>query len=297
MKKKLLAPILMVVLLLSLAACSDDGDKITIGAQTYTETKILAYMYKDLIEEDTDITVDVKEDIETSPIVLEGMQGGDIDMSTQYTGTALSSFTDIEDPKDADATFQQAEEFFGGEDFEFAVLDKIGYANTYQFTVTEALAEEKGYEKVSDLEDDADDYKAGFDTAWLERDNDGYPAFKETYGFEFGNTNPMEIGLVYDAVKNEEMDVVLAYSTDPRIVEFDLKLLEDDENFFPPYDAVPMVRQEVLDEHPEIEEAIEPLFGAFDEEQISILSGKVDNEGEQIEDVATEYLEEEGLLE
>jgi len=297
MRKKLIAPILMIALLVALAACSDDSDEITIGAQTYTETKILAYMYKDLIEHETDIAVDVKEDIETSPIVLEGMQGGDIDMSTQYTGTAISSFTDIDNPKDSDATIQQAEEFFGGEDFEFEVLDKIGFANTYQFTVTEELAEEKGYEKVSDLKDDAGDYKAGFDTAWLERDNDGYPAFQETYGIDFGDTNPMEIGLVYDAVKNGEMDVVLAYSTDPRIVEYDLKLLEDDENFFPPYDAVPMVRQEVLDEHPEIEEAIEPLFGAFDEEAISILSGKVDNEGEQIEDVAREYLEEEGLLE
>ncbi|HLQ96030.1 MAG TPA: glycine betaine ABC transporter substrate-binding protein [Pseudogracilibacillus sp.] len=293
--KKVLITILMSALLLALTACSDD-DKITIGAQTYTETKILAYMYKDLIEQETDLTVDVKEDIETSPIVLEGMQSGDIDMSTQYTGTALSSFTDIENPKDSDATVEQAEEFFGGDDYEFEVLDKIGYANTYQFTVTEDLAEEKGYEKVSDLKDDADEYKAGFDTAWLERDNDGYPAFQETYGFEFGDTNPMEIGLVYDAVKNGEMDVVLAYSTDPRIVEYDLQLLEDDENFFPPYDAVPMVREEVLENEPGIEDAIEPLFGAFDEEQISILSGKVDNDGEQIEDVATEYLEEEGLL-
>src|SRR5699024_3770914 len=285
----------MSALLLALTACSDD-DKITIGAQMYTETKILAYMYKDLIGQETDLTVDVKEDIETSPIVLEGMQSGDIDMSTQYTGTALSSFTDIENPKDSDATVAQAEEFFGGDDYELEVLDKIGYANTYQFTVTEDLAEEKGYEKVSDLKDDADEYKAGFDTAWLERDNDGYPAFHETYGFEFGDTNPMEIGLVYDAVKNGEMDVVLAYSTDPRIVEYDLQLLEDDENFFPPYDAVPMVREEVLENEPGIEDAIEPLFGAFDEEQISILSGKVDNDGEQIEDVATEYLEEEGLL-
>lgn len=286
----------MIAVLLALAACSND-DKVTIGAQTYTETKLLAYMYKDLIEQETDLTVDVKEDIETSPIVLEGMQSGDIDMSTQYTGTALSSFTDIENPKDSDATVEQAEEFFGGDDYKFEVLDKIGFANTYQFTVTEALAEENGYEKVSDLKDDAAEYTAGFDTAWLERDNDGYPAFQDTYDIEFGDTNPMEIGLVYDAVKNGEMDVVLAYSTDPRIVEYDLKLLEDDKNFFPPYDAVPMVRQEVLEETPEIEDAIEPLFNSMDEEEIATLSGKVDNEGEEIKDVATEYLEDEDLLE
>src|SRR5699024_1155540 len=130
------------------------------------------------------------------------MQGGDIDMSTHYIGQAIFSFTVIQDLKDAHAALRQEDNYFGGGTFEFAGLDKIGYANTYQFTVTEKLAEEKGYEKVSDLKDDADDYKAGFDTAWLERDNDGYPAFKETYDFEFGDTNPMEIGLVYDAVKN-----------------------------------------------------------------------------------------------
>src|SRR5699024_12819151 len=83
------------------------------------------------------------------------------------------------------------------------------------------------------------------------RSSDLYPAFKETYGFEFGDTSPMEISLVYDAVKNDEVDVVLAYSTDPRIVAYDLKLLEDDKDFFPPYDAVPTIRQETLDENPE----------------------------------------------
>jgi len=296
MRKITIGSILMLLLIVPLAACSGGG-KITVGAQTYTETKILAYMYKDLIEHETDLEVEVKPDIETSPIVLEGMKSGDIDISTQYTGTAISSFTDIDNPKDSDATLQQAKDFFSGEDFEFEVLDKIGFANTYQFTVTQELADEYGFEKVSDLKDYAGDFKAGFDTAWLERKNDGYTAFQETYDIEFGDTNPMEIGLVYDAVKNGEMDVVLAYSTDPRIVSYDLKLLEDDKNFFPPYDAVPMIRKEVLDENPEIEDAIEPLFGAFDEEAIAELSGKVDNDGEEIEDVAKEYLEDQGLLE
>src|SRR5690625_486504 len=283
----------MVVLL----ACCGGGNKITISTQTYTETKVMAYMYKELIEDQTDVKVDVKEDLATSPIVLEGMQKGEIDMSTQYTATAIASFEDIETPDDSDATLEQARELFGGEDFEFEVLDPLGFANTYAFTVREDIADEYGFDKVSDLEGVAEDFSAGFDTAWLERDNDGYPAFKETYGFEFGDTSPMEISLVYDAVKNDEVDVVLAYSTDPRIVAYDLQMLEDDENFFPPYDAVPVVREEVLDENPEIKEALEPLLDAFDEEEIAALSGKVDNDGEEVKDVAIEYLKENGLIE
>lgn len=296
MKRFTIVSILLLLLVAPLAACSSKGDKVTIGALPQTEAKILSHMMKYLIEQDTDLTVEVKEDINTSPIILEGMQQGDIDIAVQYTGTSISSFTEIENPQDAEATLAQAKELFGVDKFNFAVLDRFGFANTYAFTITQELADKHGYETVSDLRDDAGNYNAGFDTAWLERTNDGYPAFKEVYDIEFGQTNPMEIGLVYEAVRNGNMDIVLAYSTDPRIVSYDLKLLEDDKNFFPPYDAVPFVRQELLDEHPEIAELIQPLLGAFDETKIAMLSGKVDNDGEEIKDVAKQYLEDEGLL-
>ncbi|HLR62390.1 MAG TPA: glycine betaine ABC transporter substrate-binding protein [Lentibacillus sp.] len=296
MKKFGIVSVLIMLLFAPLAACSGSGT-ITIGAQTYTETKILAHMYKDLIEQETDLSVEITPDMATSPIVLEGMQSGDIDMSTQFTGTAISSFTEIENPKDSAATLQQAKDFFSGDDFNFKFFDGLGYANTYAFTVREDIAEEYGLEKVSDLQGIASDFSAGFDTAWLERENDGYTAFVDTYGFEFGDTNPMEIGLVYDAVKKGEVDIVLAYSTDPRIVAYDLKILKDDKSFFPPYNAAPVVRNEVLDEYPEIADAIEPLIGSFDEETIGNLNGKVDLDGEEIEDVAKKYLEQQGLLE
>src|SRR5699024_11470621 len=141
----------------------------------------------------------------------EGMQQGEIDMSTQYTGTAIASFEDIETPDDSDATLEQARELFGGEDFEFEVLDPLGFANTYAFTVREDIADEHGFDKVSELEGGAGDYSAGFDTAWPERDNDGDPACKETCGAEFGDTSPLAIGLVHGAVKTDGVDVVAAY--------------------------------------------------------------------------------------
>src|SRR5699024_10976903 len=120
-------------------------------------------------------------------------------------------------------------------------------------------------ETFSDLKDIAEDMKFGVDTSWLERKGeDGYEAFKEEYGFEFGKTYPMEIGLVYDALKNNEVDVTLAYSTDPRIDPYNLVILEDDKNFFPPYDACPVIDQDLLDDHPDVEDAIKPLIGKID---------------------------------
>ncbi|GAA0308224.1 osmoprotectant transport system substrate-binding protein [Gracilibacillus halotolerans] len=295
MKKKLIA--FFSVLTLLLAGCGSGGDTITIGAITSTETKLMAHIYKQLIEDQTDLTVEVKEDLATSPVIIESMKAGDLQGSMQYTGTSLSSFFEIENPQDSEATLQQAKDAFAGDEFNFHWFDSHGFSNTYIFTVTRELAEEHNLEKVSDLKDIAGDLRAGFDTAWLEREEDGYPAFKEVYGIEFGDTKPMEISLVYDAVKNGEMDIVLAYSTDARIPEYDLVTLEDDLNFFPPYDASPVFLQETIDEYPEIADAIEPLLGLIDEEMMAILNGEVDIHGKSLEEAAEDFLVEQGLLE
>lgn len=295
MKKRLL--VLFSALLLVLSACgSGGGGSITIGTITSTETKVMAHIYKTLIEDQTDVSVDIKEDLASSPVVIEAMQSGELEGSTQYTGTSLSSFFEIDDPENREAMLKQAKEDFAGEDFGFHWFDPLGFENTYIFTVKKEVAEEYDLEKVSDLEDVAKDMRAGFDTAWLERD-DGYAKFKETYGFEFGDTKPMEISLVYDAVKDDNMDIVLAYSTDSRILEYDLVTLEDDKNFAPYYDASPVFLQETIDEYPEIADALEPLAGTIDEETMGKLNGKVDIDGESLEDVAEEYLKEQGLLE
>ncbi|GAA0435580.1 osmoprotectant ABC transporter substrate-binding lipoprotein OpuCC [Lentibacillus halophilus] len=300
--KKQLSIILSVLILmtLSLSACSSSGSgsggSITIGTQTYTETKILAEMYKALIEDNTDVSVDIKTDLETSPVTLKAMQSGDIQMSTQYTGTALSAFFSIENPKDPEATLKQAKEDFSGDKFNFKWFDSVGYANTYAFAVRDSLAEKYDLETISDLKGKANNMTAAFDTSWLERDNDGYDAFKNTYDLEFGKTRPMEIGLVYDAVKEKDVDIALAYSTDARIEGFDLTILEDNKQFFPPYDASPVVTQKALDNNPGISDAIEPLLGKLDEAKMGKLNGKVDLDGKDPKDVALNYLKDQGML-
>src|SRR5690625_1623868 len=231
MRKRIVIFIALLMFIFPLASCSEGESKsITIGAQTYTEMKILAYMYKELIEDQTDITVEVKEDLATSPLVLEGLQNGDLDIGTLLSGT-IANFTEIDNPQDPQATWEQARDIFAGEGYNLKYLERLGYENTYAFTIRNDLAEEHGIEKVSDMKDIAGEFSAGFDTSWLERKYDGYPYFVETYQFEFGETNPMEIGLVYDAVKNREVDIVLAYTSDARITAFDLVTLEDDKHF------------------------------------------------------------------
>lgn len=283
-------------LIFILSACSG-GDKLTVGTQTYSETKTMGYMYKELIEANTDLSVDVTTDMATDTLVLESMMNDEIDIATTYTGTALASFFSIDNPRDRDATMEQTQNDFADE-HNIKVYDTLGFANTYALAVTQDFADEHGLDTVSDLSDIADDISFGSDTSWLERSgSDGYAAFTELYEFEFGGASPMSPTLVYDALRNNDVDVALAYSTDARIDTFDLKTLEDDEQFFPPYDASSYVKQEVLDEYSELDEIFSQLVGGIDLDTIRELNKRVDNDGEEPHDVAIDYLEGQGLLE
>ncbi|MCM2674525.1 hypothetical protein NDM98_02685 [Shouchella plakortidis] len=121
-------------------------------------------------------------------------------------------------------------------------------------------------------------------------------AFVEHYDFTFQNTYAMDINLVYEAVAQEEVEVVLAYSTDPRLYEFDLKTLEDDKSFFPPYDASMLVRNETLEKYPEIDEIMKELIGSMDEELVTRLNYEVDINNRSERDVAIEFLQSRDLL-
>lgn len=296
MRKFMTAFLVTVVSVLLLSACSS-GDKLVVGTQTTSETKAIAYMYKELIEDQTDLKVDVKTDMATDTLVLEAMMSDDLQIATTYTGTALASFFDIEDPSDQEGTIEQTKRDFKKE-YNIHVFDPLGFANTYALAVTQEFADEHNLSNVSDLEGIAKELDFGSDTSWLERKGeDGFKAFTELYGFDFKSASPMSPNLVYEALKSGEKDIVLAYSTDARIDIFDLKTLEDDQNFFPPYDASSYVKQETLDEYPELEAIFTSLEGKIDLDTIRTLNRKMDDDGEEPADVAVEFLKENGLLE
>jgi osmoprotectant transport system substrate-binding protein len=286
---------LLLSISLLLSGCGSSGDTIIIGAQTYSEPKIIAQMYKALIEDRTKVKVDVKSDLSASPVVIKAMKSKEIDMATLYTGEIFNGYFDIEQTKDRAKVLQQAKDGFD-KTFDFKWFDPYGFENTYAFTVRKDLADQFRLEKISDMMDKAKDMKIGIDTTWLERENDGYKAFSKHYGLSFGQTLPMEIGLVYEAVANKKVDIVLAYSTDARIKQFDLKTLQDDKQFFPPYDASAVIRKETLQKHPELNDVIKLLEGKINVETMVGLNFEVDVKKRSEKDVALEFLKKEGLL-
>ncbi|WP_440896029.1 glycine betaine ABC transporter substrate-binding protein [Amphibacillus sp. Q70] len=298
--KKLIFTSLLVFSLLIITACgggsSAGGEVFEFGAQTYTDPKIAGQLVKILVEENTDHEVSITEDIQASPQVIASLDRGEFDFALLYSGEIYNNyFDDIEYTTDPQETIEIAQQSFD-EAYDITWFDTIGFTNEYAFAIHEDFAEENNITNVSDLESYADSLILGTDTTWLERDNDGYRAFIETYGFEFGDTRGMEVSLMYEAIARDEVDLVMAYTVDPQIPEYNLRTLEDDEQFFPPFDASLVGRNETLEEYPEVNQIFEDLVETVETEQMSEMIRQVDFEGRSTEEVAREFLIEEGLL-
>lgn len=300
-KQGLIAAAIVMLLSVAVTACGEKGGSasssgtIKIGTQTYSEPKIIAEMYKALIEDRTDVKVDIVPDLAASAIVIKSMKANDIQMATLYSGEIFNGYFDIQDTKDRNEVLKQAQEGFD-QHFGFKWFDSYGFENKYALAVRKDLADEKNLKTVSDLKDLAKDMKVGVDTTWLERDNDGYKAFTKFYGFSFAKTFPMEISLVYKAAADKDVDVVLAYTTDSGIKEYNLQTLEDDKQFFPPYDASPVIRKDTLEKYPELNDVISLLVGKIDAPTMGSLNYEVDVKKRSPHDVAVEYLKNQGLL-
>ncbi|SDJ27810.1 osmoprotectant ABC transporter substrate-binding protein [Natribacillus halophilus] len=282
----------------ALPGLSDSGDEqITIGMPTQTESEIVGHMIRILVERETDANVEMINNLTTNVVQHQAMLNGDINVSaTRYTGNEMASILDEDPIRDPDEALDFVEEELD-ERFDLTWFPTYGFDNAYAFAIREELAEEEGIETISDLETIADSSSVGVDNNWLTREGDGYQAFQEEYGFEFDDMNPMQIGLVYDALATGSMDIILAYTSDGRIDAYDLVLLEDDEQFFPPYDTSAVATNEVLEANPELEEAILKLEGQISTEQMQELNYAADAELREPATVAQDFLEENNYFE
>ncbi|MEX3624567.1 osmoprotectant ABC transporter substrate-binding protein [Viridibacillus arvi] len=296
MKYKQIITISLIMTVLFLSACSltgssDDND-VKIASMTTTESKIMANMLKLMIEHETDEKVELINNLGSSVVLHQAMINGDANISsTRYTGTDLTGALKEDPVKDPKKAMDNVQKIFQ-ERYDQTFFDTYGFANTYAFMVTREMAEKHHLKKVSDLKDIAKDLQAGVDNSWVNRVGDGYKDFVKKYGFDFKDVYPMQIGLVYDAVEAGKMDVILGYTTDGRIASYDLVVLEDDRQFFPPYDASTLAVNELLEAKPKVKAAIEKLIGKISTEQMQKLNYEADNNLVEPAIVAEKFLEE-----
>jgi osmoprotectant transport system permease protein len=271
-------------------------EEIVIGGKLGSEPEILINMYKLLIEEETDHSVQLKPGLGKTSFIFTALENGNIDIYPEFTGTAISEFLkETASSTSREEVYQQAKEGMKKE-FEMEMLQPMDYNNTYALAVPEQLANENGLKTISDLKAIESSLKAGFTLEFSDRE-DGYKGIKKLYGLNLPSLITMEPKLRYRAVKNGEINLVDAYSTDSELQRYKLVVLEDDKNLFPPYQGAPLMRAETAKKYPEIVEALNKLAGKITDDEMRKMNYQVNVEGESAEETARAYLNEAGLLE
>jgi len=301
--KKILIASLLVVLVLTFAGCSsknsaDGGQVFKYGAQKNTDPKIMAQIVKILVEDRTIHEVNITEDIPASPQIMEALGKKDFDIATLYSGEVYNNHFDkdqLEYSTDPQKTINQAQNLFGKK-YNIKWYDSIGFSNQYGIAIKSDFAEKNKINTMTDLGKYAKKLTVGTDNSWIERPNDGYKAYQEAYGYKFADAKGMDVALMYKGIKNDDLDVITAYTVDPQILEYNLKLLKDDKKFFPPYDASLVARNEVIEKYPEVGKVLDSIVGLISTKEMTALIREVNIKGRSTKDVAKEFLQKKNAV-
>lgn len=285
-----------------LAGCGsgsgDETDPIVIGGKPWTEQYILPHILGQYIEANSDYTVEYEEGLGEVSILTPALEQGDIDLYVEYTGTGLKDVLkqESEPGQSSEEVLQLVREGYEAE-YDATWLEPLGFENGY----TLAFSKDSGftaatYSELAEISQ-SQDLSFGAPHPFYERQGDGYDDMITTYPFEFSATDSFDPAIMYEAVNSGDVDVIPAFTTDSRIGLFDLQTTEDDLSFFPKYDAAPVVRQETLEQYPELEDLLNELAGQINEEEMLAMNARVDVDQDKPEDVARDFLMEKGLIE
>ncbi|MGE7694067.1 osmoprotectant update ABC transporter permease/substrate-binding subunit OpuFB [Lysinibacillus sp. NPDC094177] len=272
-----------------------EKEEIVIAGKLGSEPEILINMYKLLIENETDLKVQLKPGLGKTSFVFNALKSGSIDIYPEFTGTAISEFLKEEaiNNKQEDV-YNQAKDGMMNK-FGMVMLSPMKYNNTYALAVSKQIADTYHLQTISDIKPIQETIKAGFTLEFNDRE-DGYLGIQKRYGITLSNITTMEPKLRYQAIESGNIDLLDAYSTDSEIRQYNLHVLADDQQLFPPYQGAPLLRKETLDKYPEIETALNKLANQITDDEMREMNYQVNVEGKNIEEVAREYLIKAGLL-
>lgn len=287
-------PIAAFVLALALGGCAGDSDRIVIGSKNFTEQVILGELLAQHIENQTDLTVDRRLNLGGTFICHGAIAAGQLDMYVEYTGTALAAILEEPPQNDPETVLNRVRDVYRDQ-FGIEWTQPLGFSNTFAIIVRGNDARDLGLSAISDVAPHTSDWTPGFGYEFAER-QDGYRGLVDAYDLEFATApRDMDLGLVYQALAEGEVDLIAGNSTDGLIDVLDLVILEDDRAYFPPYDAVPLVREQTLEAHPRLRDVLAMLEGRISAEEMRAMNYRVDAGSESPETVVAEFLAAEGL--
>jgi len=268
---------------------------VVIGTKLFQESYITAHMISLLLEEEGYET-EVKENLGGTLVNYEALKKGDIQSYVEYTGTIYSQI--LKKPPleewDPAVVYNESEQGMLNSDG-IVVAARLGFEDAYAIAVDRNWAEANGISRISDLAPYAPDLIMGTDPEFATRE-DGLPQIARVYGFTFKSYNSMAPGIMYEAFKNKEVDAISAYTTDTRNDLYGLKVLEDDKNALPPYDAVILVSRDFAQKNPQALEALKQLDGRIDQKTMRGLNSEYDIGGREARDIAHDFLVNESLI-
>jgi osmoprotectant transport system substrate-binding protein len=259
----------------SLSGCRTTQPHITIGSKFFTEQVILAELLAQHIEARTGIHVERKTNLGGTLLCQKALESGQLDLYVEYTGTALTAVLNESPSGDSTSIYQRVKQGYSDR-FNLEVTEPLGFENTFAMVVRGADAQQFHLRTISDIIPLAPHWRAGVGYEFLERP-DGYPGFSQRYGLHFAaQPSVMDLGLIYRALIDKKVDIVAGNSTDGLIDALHLAALTDDRHYFPPYDAVPIVRRDTLAKFLELRPALADLAGKISAEDMRHLNAEVD---------------------
>jgi glycine betaine/choline ABC-type transport system substrate-binding protein len=265
-----------------------------VGSKDSAEPVILGHMLADLVEAHTPLKADRRLNLGGSLICFNALKQGGLDAYVEYTGTALTTILKQPPENDPAKVFRAVADGLAGDGI--TTLAPLGFENTFAILMRRGQAESLGIRKISDLARHAGSLRAGFGPEFMNRP-DGYPGLVKAYGIDFAvSPREMDRNLLYQAVAQESIDVAAGDSTDGRVASLDLVQLDDDRRYFPPYEAVALVRSKAIEDHPKLREALDKLSGKIDAATMRRLNAEVDGKKRDPAEVALEFLKSSGLL-
>ncbi len=269
--------------------------KVIIGSKNFTEQVILGEILSQVIEAKTNLQVERKFNLGGTFICHEAVKAGQIAGYVEYTGTSLTSILRHNPLNDPTEAFQIVKQDYQ-EKFNLNVFPSLGFENTYAIIIRQDDAQKYQIKTISSVAKYTSNWQAGFGHEFLER-KDGYTGLAKTYGLKFATfPRTMELGLMYKALVEKQVDLIAANSTDGLIPVLDLVILEDDKRYFPPYEAVPVFNQVILNKYPQLNEAINRLVGIISAAKMQQLNYQVDNQSKTVQAVVETFLKRAGII-
>ena len=287
--------LLLTAILVELSGCqSGSAGRVVVGSKNFTEQIVLAEVIAQQIEARTSLKVEKRLNLGGTLLAQQALVSGEIDLYPEYTGTALTGVLGEQPTGDAAEVYQRVKEGYASR-FGLVVGPPLGFNNTFAMVVRGEDAARWKLQKISDVAARAPGWRLGCGYEFKERP-DGYNGWIKRYGLRFREVpRVMDLGLLYRALEEKQVDIVAGNSTDGVISASKLVVLVDDRGYFPPYQAAPILRAETLDRHPELRGVLDSLAGKITEEEMRRMNYAVDGQQRNVRDVVTEFRRGKGL--